>query len=329
MLRRGPGQGPAAKVRLGLVLLAGGLIALWSVKGRTDDKRPQAPASSAAPHKGQDEKALHVCAAAYIKAFNAGDAKKISTAWTPDGDFLDASGKLLRGRQAIEKDFASFFAENPGVKLELQCEQIRFPAPGVAIEDGVAHLRSAAGETLGSSRFTITHVQRNGQWLMACVREAPYQPECNDEHLRDLEWLIGTWTAKSGSRTVALTSEWTANMNFISRKYTVKEGNKVFKKGLQIIGWDPTAGNIRAWVFDGDGGFGEETWGFDSKTWVIEANGVQRDGRKTSATNLITPLGSSAYTWQSVDRTLDGAALPDTAVVTLTRVTAKKQTLPK
>jgi hypothetical protein len=41
----------------------------------------------------------------------------VASFWTPDGDYVDPSGRVLSGRTAIEKDFADFFAENKGLKL--------------------------------------------------------------------------------------------------------------------------------------------------------------------------------------------------------------------
>ena len=43
---------------------------------------------------------------------------------------------------------------------------------------------------------------------------------------------------------------------------------------------------------------------------MIKAEGVRQDGKHASATNIIKRLGKDRASWQSVDRTLGGAAMP-------------------
>ena len=68
----------------------------------------------------------------------------------------------------------------------------------------------------------------------------------------------------------------------------------------------PAAGQLRSWVFDDDGGFGDGAWTREGKRWEIKAAGVQGDGSELTATNIITPVDRDTFLWQSVDRTLDG-----------------------
>jgi SnoaL-like domain len=60
------------------------------------------------------EAAITKTAEAFVEAFQKGDAKAVASFWTPDGDYVDLTGRLLNGRPAIEKDFAHHFAENKG-----------------------------------------------------------------------------------------------------------------------------------------------------------------------------------------------------------------------
>jgi len=308
----------------GVIVSAAMLSTFWisggGIAGEKIGHRPE----RADPPYVQEEKALRALGAAYVKAFNAGDARAVSSFWMPQGDFIGAAGALLRGREAIAKDYATFFADNPGVQLEIEPEQIRFPVIGVAIEDGVARLRSASAEPLSTCRYAVTHVKKDGKWLMASVRELPHEAASNYERLRELEWLIGTWTARNGNISVEQTCEWAASKNFMVRKYAVKEAKAILRKGMQIIGWDPTGGGIRSWFFAGDGGFGQEKWTRDGKSWTLEVDGVERAGAEIQAVNIITRVNNNTWTWQSVHRTIDGVSLPDTAAVTLTRVIAKK-----
>jgi hypothetical protein len=45
--------------------------------------------------------------------------------------------------------------------------------------------------------------------------------------------------------------------------------------------------------------------------WVIESRGVTADGMLTSANNVITKIDKNGCRWQSVNRTVNGAELPD------------------
>src|SRR5207248_1677885 len=149
-----------------------------------------------------DEKAIQATQAAYVKAFNAGDAKALAAFWAPDGEFTDAEGRSFRGRAAIEKEFAAFFADAKGAALEVTTDSLRFVAPGVALENGTTRLTRSSDGAASVSAYNIVHTKRGGQWLLASVREAAYAPSSNYERLRDLEWLVGTWSAKNGGQTL-------------------------------------------------------------------------------------------------------------------------------
>ena len=62
------------------------------------------------------------------------------------------------------------------------------------------------------------------------------------------------------------------------------------------------------------------SWSLDGKRWVLDATGVRADGGETTATNILIPLDKDSFTWQSVERTLNGEPVPDVAPVKVTRV---------
>jgi uncharacterized protein (TIGR02246 family) len=84
-----------------------------------------------------DAAALKKNAEAFITAFDKGDAKAVAAFWTPDGDYVDETGRHMKGREEIEKTFAEFFSENKGMKAQIHTESLRFVTPDVAVEDGV------------------------------------------------------------------------------------------------------------------------------------------------------------------------------------------------
>src|SRR5262245_60083152 len=96
----------------------------------------------AQPAKGnpKEEAALQKNAEAFVEAFHKGDAKALAAFWAPEGDYTTQTGRHLKGREAIEKAFQAFFAENKGLKLRVDSFSLRFLTPEVAIEDGVTEV---------------------------------------------------------------------------------------------------------------------------------------------------------------------------------------------
>jgi uncharacterized protein (TIGR02246 family) len=218
---------------------AGAFVAVRTMGASAGDERVGHSPTASDPATADGEKAIRNTQSAYVKAFNAGDAEALAAFWTLDGEFVDASGRSFRGRSAIQKEFAAFFGEAKGSKLDISMDSLRFVAPGVALETGtsrVTHPTDASGNSAG---YSIVHTRRDGRWLLASVREMPHIPSSNYERLRDLEWLVGAWAAKGGGNTLELTCEWTAKRNFLTRKYSLQGPDGATKTGIQIIGWDP------------------------------------------------------------------------------------------
>src|SRR6202040_3860738 len=88
----------------------------------------------------------------------------------------------------------------------------------------------------------------------------------------------------------------------------------------QVLLKDPRNGQLRSWIFDDDGGFGDAAWTRDGKRWVIAAAGVQADGGELTAKNILTQVDKDTFTWQSTERTLDGEELANIPPVKVTRV---------
>jgi hypothetical protein len=134
--------------------------------------------------------------------------------------------------------------------------------------------------------------------------------------------MIGTWVDSDGQGRVETTCQWTRNKNFITRSFAVSVGDQIDMAGMQIIGWDPAAKQIRSWVFDSDGGFGEGRWTRKDNRWTINTTATMPDGRKASAVNMITYLDDDQFQWQSVSRMADGELLPNIDEVVIVRAPA-------
>ena len=74
-----------------------------------------AQAAEKKPEGGSEENAIRAAVESYVAAYNRGDAKAVASHWSESGEWISPSGQRFQGRQAIEKEMESLFAENKGV----------------------------------------------------------------------------------------------------------------------------------------------------------------------------------------------------------------------
>ena len=267
-----------------------------------------------------DKATIEKRVASYTAAFNARDAKALAAHWSPEAVYVNPlTGSQVEGREAIEKEFTSILAELKDSKLAVAVESIQFVSPSVGVENGVATIISGNGEPQKST-YSAIHVKRDGKWFLDRVTEedAPVVVS-NYDKLTELEWLIGTWIDSDEQGQIQTTCAWTKNKNFITRKFKVSVGEYVEMSGLQIIGWDASAKQIRSWVFDSDGGFAEGRWTNKNNHWYIIKSGTLADGRKSSSVNVINRVDDNRFKWQSINRTVGGKLLPNIDEVVVVR----------
>ncbi len=287
--------------------------------GNRANEAGEAQSATTGAQRSLDENAILNAAEAFTKAFNEGNAKAIARQFTEKGEIVDADGNVLEGREAIEKDFTEIFAENPGRKMEIVIDSLRFIGRDVAIEEGTTNVSPKEGGVPTTSRYTVIHVKRNGKWQLARVQESAAESVSNYERLKELEWMVGDWIDESEDSLIETTCRWSENKNYLLRKFTVKiEGLNVMS-GTTRIGWDPLRKKIKTWIFDSEGGYAEGLWTRQDNQWIVKSTGVTRDGRAASSTNIVTFISKDRSTWQSVDRFVGGEIMPDIAEVTIVR----------
>jgi hypothetical protein len=159
--------------------------------------------------------------------------------------------------------------------------------------------------------------------LATALNQGDPVPLANYEHLKELDWMIGEWTRSDKDVDVRIVCSWKANKNFMSRFFTVKVKGEITHQGSQMVGWDPIQKRIRSWVFESDGTFGEGVWQRDGDRWTIKATGVLPEGKRTTATQVITKIDANQYRWQSLARAVDGSTLPNSDETILTRLSNK------
>jgi uncharacterized protein (TIGR02246 family) len=265
-----------------------------------------------ADRQAADEAAIRKAVTSYVAAYNKGDAKALAALWSPEAVYTNpVSREQVVGREQIEKQFAAIFAEAKGGKLDAKTDAVRFVSPNVAVEQGTAKV-IRPDRAPEESDYTAVYVKREGQWLLDRVTEEDVPVVASHyEQLKDLEWMIGRWVDQDDDATVVTECNWTKNNNFITRSFTVQIRDRIDMAGMQVVGWDPSTKQIRSWVFDSDGGFGQGTWKKKGNRWYIQQSGVLPDGRKSSSVNIVTRLDDNTCTLQSVNRTVDGQLLPN------------------
>ncbi len=258
-----------------------------------------------------DTRAISALVEEYTRAFNAGDAGAVAATFTAGAVVINEEGERTLGRAAIRDQFAGSFKDAPGSTIVLQIDSMRFLGQDTALEEGTATITPAKGaDAPDISRFIAVYVRENGRWLQAAVRDEPVASLSVHDRLKELEWLVGEWVNESQEAVVFTTCKWADNGNFLLREFTIKTAGKPLMSGSQRIGWDPVKRQFKSWVFDSEGGYVEAYWTRDGNQWLAKAEGVGPNGEPATATNIVTRLGKDRVSWQSVNRTLGGAAVP-------------------
>ena len=269
-------------------------------------------ASSFAAEREADEAALKQRTAAFVEAVKSGDAKKVAGFWTDEGEYAGGDGVTIRGMAELEEAYRGHFKEAGNPKVSHEIDSIRFLSRDTAVVEGSFESTYAKQKEPKSASFSILYVREDGSWRIAVLREWSRQTT-----LRDLGWLIGEWSAKTEDGQVNTAYRWSNDKSVITMEFSVKAEEDT-TSGHQVIARDPATGAIRSWVFQG-GGIGEGDWSREGKRWVISSRGLSAEGEEMTATNIFTPKGQDSFTYESINRTLDGEELPDIGPITVKR----------
>lgn len=288
-------------------------------KPATPPAQAPKPAAKPASSREQDQRQIQATIEATDKAFNEHDAQAMAALFTDEGEIVDEDGVVTQGRAEIAAVFAAVFEESPKARLETTVDSLRFISPSVAIEEGRTAAVYEADEPPVHNRYVVVHVKQDGKWLMASARDFPSPETAGDEQMQQLAWLIGDWVDESEDSLVLTSYRWTDNQNYILSEFTVHVAGHPAMSGSQRLTWDPLAKQIRSWVFDSEGGFGEGLWSRDGNQWIVKMRSITRDGKVASATNIVTMLSKDRLTWQSRDRIVGGERTGDIDEVLIVR----------
>ncbi len=309
-------------MRYAILMIA--LIVMISPAACFAGESKQAPGQVVSSSQAQDlqkvdEKAVRASAEAFVAAFNKGDAKGIAALWTTDCEYSDETGRVLQGRNAIEKQYAELFATNPGLKMDTNTLSVKIVGENSAVEEGTSIMKSADGALLSKASYTAALLRDGDKWLMASVREHASPALSVRPNFQSLEWLIGDWTAQKDSKSVDFNLRWVADKKFIELSYAVRDKGIPARSGIQIIGRDPVSGDVISWSFDSNGGYGKGHWRLLKKGLIIESQGMLADGAPTASTDIISRIDGESLGWQSVNRTVSGKNINDSETVVLKR----------
>ena len=111
----------------------------------------------------------------FIASFNRGDAADVAGHWNGQGELTTVADETLKGTAAIEASFQEFFANNPGVRIEIVEPSIRILSPNVAIEEGAARTIRPNQQPV-ETKYTAVHVKQGGNWKLDSLRETQELP---------------------------------------------------------------------------------------------------------------------------------------------------------
>jgi uncharacterized protein (TIGR02246 family) len=275
--------------------------------------------------KAGDEQAVRKAGAAYLEAMNKGDLNALIASWAPDADYIDETGKVTRGKDALTALFKKGLIENKGKKVTSKLNSLKFLRPDVAMEDGSLEFTSPDGSK-ESNRYAVVWVKSGDRWLISSVRDLPEEvtdaPSLAYPQLKGLEWLVGEWQDASDKIDVDIVCRWDRNKSFLIMQYEVKRPGEDPTYVSQRIGWDGRNGMVRSWTFDSQGGFGEGYWDRQGNRWLVGASGVLPDGGTGGATYVYEFLDQNTFIWRALDRNVDGQPLAD-AEIKFVRKTTK------
>jgi uncharacterized protein (TIGR02246 family) len=254
----------------------------------------------------------------YQQAYDRGDAKALASFYAEDVNYIDQDGVEIKGRGEMEKLFVENFKANPGAKITIAIEDLKPLTPDVEINRGVATVTATSGIT-ESTRYVAVVAKKGDRWQICQLTQTAGPAPSAYSQLEPLQWLIGSWENKDADQTVETKVAWAGDQHFLVRTFKLRGAEAGETDGWEIVGWDPDRQQIRSWIFDSNGGFGESSWAYNGGHWLIRASNVLPDGSRSTAEHVLTKVDDHQFTWESQNRTLDGESQPSVPKIVVHR----------
>lgn len=271
-----------------------------------------------------EEQKLRLSVKMFVELYNAHKAKEVADLYAADARLVLRDGTEINGRDEIAKSLTAAFAEMPKSAVSVSVDSFRFLTPDVAVEEGTTS-DFPDGETLAArSRYVVMHVKKDGRWSMQSVRVEEEESTSAYRDLQPLEWLVGEWIDEGRTENVETTFRWDDNKSFLLEEFKVVREGQVVLRGSQRIGWDPQAKQMRSWIFDNAGGFGEAMWTRQGDAWISKSKGVSANGESTSATRTLVRATADRAIVNLKDRLAGEEALDDVTITMVRKAPAPK-----
>ena len=174
-----------------------------------------------------DAAAIRAASAAYKQALERGDGKALAAIWTPDGDIIDATGTVLKGRETVEvlEPMPADATKGGAPSFRITETSLRFLSADVAIEDGAVEVVLPGSSAVEKGRFSAIWVRQDGAWKLSVLREARGTAPAGAETLADLAWMVGDWTVADAAAaektadkpTIEMSVRWNPAKTFLLR----------------------------------------------------------------------------------------------------------------
>ncbi len=235
-------------------------------------------------------------------AINQANSNSAAQSFLPKGEFIDEQGVVYQGHQEIRGLLNAFFQQFRGAKLSLSIESIRLVGP-VAIEEGTRTMTTADGNERSRFRYIAVWARTEDGWRLASLRDFADDPlPTANDYLQPVAWLVGDWVNEGADGKVAISYRWSDDKNFLLGEFQMEPAEGTSRTSTQRIGWDPSVGKIRSWLFDSDGGFSEGTWTAVDDGIVIKSAAVNPNGTVATATMNIYIDDEDHFTIEGTDR---------------------------
>ncbi len=270
---------------------------------------------SAAARAGVPEsiEALRRSAAAYVEAYNARDYAAVADQWAERAE-LSEGGGVVAGRDAIVASIRTRLARTPEARIQIRVDDVVVLAEPLARVRGLIQYTEKPGAKPVENRFESLRVLENGVWRLVRSAVEPSHAAALD----DLGWLAGNWQAvdaESGTVYEASFERAIGGYGLVGRmKLTPKQGKPI--EAFEVIHADRETGAIRSMVLDSTGASAEGLIEADGSTFNRVLAGTPSDSnpaRRVEWVQSISPAGDGKFTLHSIERSIDGRPLPDSA----------------
>ncbi len=291
------------------------LLAGWVGFAQVQDKAKEKPttAKKAVETKDADEEAIRHSAAAFTTAYNAHNANAVSELFALKAELTDEDGNLIKGREAIEKEFASQFLKFPEARIEIEIGSIRVLTQHIALEEGIVRGQPTPDGPVNVSSYVAVHVKVDGHWQLASVTDFEVASDdlTPNDHLQQLAWMEGDWLDESSESTVKSSCRWDESGHYLLHDFFLQIAGSVSASGSMRIGWDPLSKQLKSWTFDADSGYAEGLWTRIGDEWMVRSHGVNAEGKVTSAISVFRYVNKDTMTWRAYDRVIGGEPADD------------------